>query len=248
MTIKKEYYDRLVSFRLRSFADRAMEISKDPAFDDLTFDEKLSVCIDAESDARWSRKITRRNREARFTYPSACIENIEYLPGRSLSRDSIARLATCDFILEKRNVIALSKTGCGKSFVIQAIGNAACRKGHTVRYVRHADLSKELNIARRVGDFYERMGAFAAVDLLIIDDLFLSEMSMMNTTDLFEIIEARMNKGSLVIASQLTPEEWHLRIDTKIIADALLDRVIHNSYLMKIEGPNMREYYSLKQD
>ena len=88
------------------------------------------------------------------------------------------------------------------------------------------------------------MDAFISVDLLILDDLFLSEMSMVNTTDLFEIIESRMVKGSLLIASQLTPEEWHLRIDTKIIADALLDRVIHNSYLMKIEGPNMIQLYN----
>jgi len=92
------------------------------------------------------------------------------------------------------------------------------------------------------------MEVFATLDLLIIDDLFLSEKSMLNTTVLLEIIEARMGKGSLVIASQLTSEEWYLRIDTKITADALLDRVIHNSYLIRIEGPNMREYYSLEKD
>jgi len=247
MVIEQEHYDKLVSFRLRTFADKANEILADPAFDDMTFAEKLAACIDAESDARWNRKITKRNREARFSHPGACVENIEYLPDRTLNKDTVARIATCAFIAENRNVIALSQTGCGKSFVIQAIGNAACRKGYTVRYIRHADLSKELNIARKSGDLYEKMEAFSSVDLLILDDLFLSEMSMVNTTDLFEIIESRMGKGSLVIASQLTPEEWHLRIDTKIIADALLDRVIHSSYVMKIEGPNMREHYSTKK-
>jgi DNA replication protein DnaC len=247
MTISQEHYDKLVGFRLRTFADKANEIAKDPAFDAMTFIEKLAVCIDAESDARWNRKITKRNREARFSHPGACVESIEYLPERNLNRDTVARIATCDFITERRNVIALSKTGGGKSFVIQAIGNAACRKGYTVRYIRHADLSKELSIARKNGSLYEKIDAFVSVDLLVLDDLFLSEMSMVSTTDLFEIIESRMGKGSLVIASQLTPEEWHLRIDTKIIADALLDRVVHNSYLVKIEGPNMREYYSTKK-
>ena len=246
-TFDQEHYEKLISFRLRTFADKANEIAKDPEFDHMTFGEKLACCIEAESDARWSRKIARRNKEARFSHPGACVESIEYLPDRSLNRDSVTRIATCDFITEHRNVIALSQTGCGKSFVIQAIGNAACRKGHTVRYIRHADLSKELNIARKNGSLYERMEAFVSVDLLILDDLFLSEMSMVSTTDLFEIVESRIGKGSLVIASQLTPEEWHLRIDTKIIADALLDRVVHNSYLLKIEGPNMREYYSIKK-
>lgn len=151
MTIEQEYYDRLVGFRLRTFADKANEIIKNPEFDHMTFVEKLEACIDAESDARLNRKIAKRNKEARFSHPNACIESIEYLPDRTLSRETIARMATCAFIAERRNVIALSKTGCGKSLIIQAIGNAACRKGHTVRYIRHADLSKELNIARKAG-------------------------------------------------------------------------------------------------
>jgi len=90
------------------------------------------------------------------------------------------------------------------------------------------------------------MAHFIGVDLLIIDDLFLSECSTQHVTDLFEIIESRMTKGSLLLSSQLHPEQWHLRIDTKIIADALLDRIIHRAYMIKLEGPNMREHYAKK--
>ena len=113
-TLNQEHYEKLIGFRLRTFADKANEIAMDPAFDDMTFGEKLTCCIEAESDARWSRKIARRNKEARFSLPGACVESIEYLPERSLNRDSVARIATCDFISERRNLIALSQTGCGK--------------------------------------------------------------------------------------------------------------------------------------
>lgn len=246
MMISDECYEKLVAFRTRTFADTAREIAGSAAYDDKTFAEKLEVCVEAEYDARWNRKVEKRNREARFSHPGACVETIEYLPERNLNRETVERIASCTFVKDRRNVIALSATGGGKSFLIQAIGNAACRRGYTVRYIRHADLCKELNIARMDGDLYDKMEALQSVELLILDDLFLSETSMTNTTDLFEIIESRIGKGSLVLASQLTPEEWHLRIDTKIIADALLDRVVHSSYVIKIDGPNMREYYAAK--
>jgi len=236
----------LYRFRIRAFADKALEIADDPAYDHLSFTEKIELCTEAESHVRAERKIARLNKQAKFTLPHACIENIEYLPKRSLRRDGIARLAAGRFIDDGINVIIVSATGSGKSYLCQALGNALCRAGRSVRYIRHADLCRELNVARNDGSLYRVMDHFIAVELLIIDDLFLSECSMQNTTDLFEIIEARMTRGSLMLSSQLAPEQWHLRIDTKIIADALLDRVIHNSHLIEIEGPNMREYYAKK--
>jgi len=244
MTITDEAYDRMVAIRIRAFADKAKEITDAGAYDDLTFSQKLELCVEAELDARFERRCAKRNREARFAEPAACIENVTYLPTRSLKRETLERYAGCSFITDARNIIVLSATGAGKSYISQAIGNAACRQSYSVRYVRHPDLNKELAIARRNGELYECMDRFIKCDLLILDDLFLAETSMKATTDLLEIVESRINRRSLILASQLTPEEWHLRIDTKIIADALLDRVVHNSYLLEITGPNMREYYS----
>jgi DNA replication protein DnaC len=240
-----EAFDKLVSFRVRAFAEKCREISEDPSHDSLGFLEKVSIAAEAEDMARHDRLVERRNKAARFPNPMACIEDIIYLPNRALSKDAVARMSSCEYIDAGRNVIVTSPTGAGKSYLVQALGNAACRLGHKVRYIRHADFCRDLNMARRIDGHYELMDEFEGSHLLILDDLFLEDSDMQNVTDLLEVITHRADaKASIMIASQLTPEQWHLRISTKIIADALLDRIVHNSYKFEIEGPNMREYCS----
>jgi len=245
VSFNEDTYKMLVSFRIRAFADECRRIAEDPTCDKLTFLEKVAQATAAEHHARADRRVAKYNKAAHFQNPMACVEDIAYLPNRSLSRDSIKRLEECRYIDDGHNIVVVSPTGAGKSFVIQALGNAACRRGHKVRYIRHADLCREMHIARKADEHFEAMAAFEEVDLLIIDDLFLEESDMVATTDLFEIVAHRDGaKRPLILASQLQPQEWHLRIDTKIIADALLDRVVHNSYRIDIEGPNMREYFA----
>ena len=241
-------YTALVSFRIRSFADACLAIAEDPTADKLSFLEKISLAVEAEVTTRHDRRVARCNKEARFLDPVACIEDITYLPNRTLSRDTIVRLATGDYIDAGHNIVVTSTTGCGKSYLICALGNAACRQGRSVRYIRHADLCRRLDIARRTEEHYEVIQEMQETTLLILDDLFLEEASMITTTDLFEIIAYReAARLPIIIASQLSYEQWHLRIDTKVIADALLDRVVHNSYTINIEGPNMREYFAAKK-
>jgi len=236
-------YDSLVSFRVRSFADKCVEIAEDPTCDGMGFLEKVALAVEAEGSARHDRRVARYNKEARFPNPMACVEDIIYLPNRTLSKEAVLRFHSCDYIRDGRNIIVTSPTGAGKSYLVQALGNSACRHGHKVRYVRHADLCRSLSIARKSDGHYDLMEAFEDTGLLVLDDLFLEESSMANITDLLEIVTHRADaKASIVIASQLEPEQWHLRIDTKIIADALLDRLVHNSYKIEIDGPNMREY------
>lgn len=236
-------YDKLVGFRIRSFADKCREISEDPLLDGLGFLDKVALAVEAEDAVRHDRRIARYNREAGFPNPMACVEDIIYLPNRSLSRDMAIRLGGCGYMEDGRNIIVMSPTGGGKSYFVQALGNSACRHGHRVRYIRHADLCRRMNVARKADEHYDLMEVFEGTGLLILDDLFLEESDMTNVTDLLEIVTHRVDaKASIVIATQLPPEQWHLRISTKIIADALLDRVVHNSHKIEIEGPNMREY------
>lgn len=238
-------YDKLVNFRVRAFADKCREISEDPGCDSMGFLEKVALATESEDEVRRNRRIAKHNKEARFSNPMACIEDITYLPNRSLQKDTVIRLERCGYIKDGHNIIVTSPTGAGKSFFVQALGNAACRHGYKVRYIRHADLCRKLSIARRGDRHYEVMEVFEETDLLILDDLFLEESDMTAVTDLLEIITHREAAGaSVVIASQLQPEEWHLRIDTKIIADALLDRIVNNAYKIEIDGPNMREYHA----
>jgi DNA replication protein DnaC len=244
-----ETYDKLVSFRVRAFADRCKEIAEDPEYDTMGFLEKIALAVETEDEIRRDRRIAKHNKEARFSNPMACVEDITYLPDRSLRKDTVLRFECCGYIKDGHNIIVTSPTGAGKSYFVQALGNAACRHGYKVRYIRHADLCRNLNVARRSDEHYEVMEVLEETDLLILDDLFLEESDMVNVTDLLEIITHREATGaSIIIASQLQPEEWHLRIDTKIIADALLDRMVHNAYKIEIDGPNMREYYAKVPD
>jgi len=236
-------YDKLVEFRVRAFADKCKEIAEDPSLDDLGFLDKVALATETEDRIRHDRRVEKRNKAARFSNPMACVEDIIYLPNRTLSKETVIRLANCEYIRNGHNVIVTSPTGAGKSYLVQALGNAACRRGHKVRYIRHADFCRDLNVARKLDEHYVLMEEFEESHLLILDDLFLEDSDMKNVTALLEVITHRADaKASIIIASQLTPEQWHLRIDTKIIADALLDRLVHNSYTIEIDGPNMREY------
>jgi DNA replication protein DnaC len=242
----EDAYGKLVKFRIRTFADRCVEIAADPNYDALGFLDKVALAVEAEDCIRHDRRVAKYNKDARFSNPMACVEEIIYLPNRTISKDAVLRLHRGDYISDGRNVIVTSPTGAGKSYLVQALGNSACRCGHKVRYIRHPDLCRCLNIARKNDGYYDLMETFEETGLLILDDLFLEESNATNVTDLLEIITHRVDaKASIIIASQLEPEQWHLRIDTKIIADALLDRLVHNSHNIEIDGPNMREYHAL---
>jgi len=215
----------------------------DEGMDSLTFEEKVGLCIEAERTAREDRKIQKAVRAARFKLPGACIEDIAYLPDRTLGRDRIARLASCAWIAANENLVILSESGGGKSYVAQALGNAACRKLLTVRYVRLNDMFRELNIARSEGALYDAIDAFSGPRLLILDDFLTTPIEdARNAIDLFEILERREGRGSTLIASQLEPESWYLRIEGELMADSILNRTATRARFIDLDGPNMRKY------
>ena len=244
--LTEEHFQTLAKrLKIKTFSDKLSEMCNDQkVYADKTFEEKMVILIDAEVEHRNNTYVGKMNKAARFANPAACIEDIIYLPNRSLDKDYLVRLAGGTYIAEHDHIVVICESGLGKSFVVQALGNAACRQMHSVRYVRHANLCAELNVARTVSAeaYYKAMGMFQAVDLLILDDFFTTPVSDQNIIDTFEIIEARVDKGSMVIASIIEPEEWHLRIPTKTVADSLLGRIIHRSCYIDIKGPNMRGY------
>jgi len=240
--ISEEQIQKLISFRVRAFAERLQELCADDGISDLSLEELFEELIETEEIARTNRKIAKLNRLAKFSMPEACMEDIIYLPERKLDKDCMKRLSAGRYIEECDHVAVISKTGCGKSYVIQALGNAACRQGHSVRYIRHADLCRELNTARVNGDYYDVLDSFRKVRLLILDDFFAEATSDTNITDIFEIIQAREDKGSLILASQAEPEQWHLQIKVKIKADAIIDRIVHRCKYIDLEDFNMRKY------
>jgi DNA replication protein DnaC len=245
--LTEEHFALFTKYRITAMGEKLREIIDDPGYDKLTFEEKIEAMIDAEIDARYNRKVEMLCRKAGFKQKDACIEKITYLEGRTLSKDRMLRFSECDWVNECDNVIILSPSGGGKSFVAQALGNAACRKEKKVFYRRLADLLRDLDVARIGGNYYEMMDQVTEVDLLILDDFFTTPVSERGIIDIFEIMEARENKGSTLLASQIDPSEWYLRIEAEVIADSILNRITKRARIIDIEGPNMREYITKKR-
>ena len=232
----------LAKWRAGAFGRKPREVCEDESHDDMTFEEKIEPCVDAEPEARGSRKTEKAVRSAKFKIKDACVEDIYYLPDRSLTRDRIARLASCAWVGARENLVVISESG-GKSYVAQAIGVSACRRLMSVRYARPDDMFRETDVARSEGRVYDALDRLSGPDLLMLDDFPATPVeSPPDAVDLFEIPEAREGRGSTPVASQPEPDQWYLRISSDLCADSILNRVVEHARFLDIKGPNMREH------
>jgi DNA replication protein DnaC len=206
----------------------------DKAVSELTYEERVGLMVDAEWTSRKSSRLDRLIRNAGFSMPEACVEDIEYHPDRELDKALITRLSTCNFVEEHHNVIILGATGSGKSYLSNAFGVTAARKFHTVRYVRLPDLLGELAIARAEGTYRKVMKQLKQIKLLILDEWLLYQLKEPEARDLLEITEARYKRASTIFCSQHDVGDWHQKIGESTIADAILDRIVHDSYRIVI--------------
>lgn len=250
MLLTEEHFELFKKFRVKAMGDKLREMVEDESYDELTFEQKMVLLVEAEDSARRSRKVAKLVKEAGFKDASACVEDVLYLPGRTLSKDRIARYAECAWVENCEVVVVIPKTGCGKSFLTQALGNAACRRLIPVRYTRLAGICDDLNRARAAADdsYFEKMDGYKSVDLLIIDDFMTTPITTQNSIDLFEIMEAREGRRATIIASQLEPNEWYLRIEGELMADSILNRIATGARFIDLEGPNMRDHLAKKKE
>lgn len=242
--LTEEHFDMFRQFRIKAMGDKLREMVDDHTWDNHTFEERMQILIETEAQARHSRKLDKLVRQARFKTPTACIEDIIYLPERVLSKDRINRYAQCEWITAAQNIVIIAKTRAGKSYLAQALGNAACRHLIPVRYTRLAGICEDLNRARAQGGttYWETMDTYKTIDLLIIDDFMTTPITTQNSVDLFEITEARESRRATLIASQLAPEQRYLRIEGELMADSISNRITTTARYIDLDGPNMREY------
>jgi DNA replication protein DnaC len=228
--------NKLNEMRLRAMADSLREQMKSPSFASLSFEERFGLIIDAEWSRRKSSQLDRLIRKATLKFPYACMEDIEYHADRRLDQTQLLRLSTSNYIHEKHNVIIMGASGAGKTFLGCALGIASCRNLYTTKYIRLPELLTDLAIARGDGTYKKVIAQYKKVSLLIFDEWLLVPLTMTESRDLLEIIEARHQHASTIFISQFAPAGWHEKIHEHTIADAILDRIVHSSYEILIDG------------
>ena len=207
--------------------------------DDYTLDQFVSMITDAEWDDRNNRKIERMIKNARFHY-KASIENIIYDEQRNIDRLKLLRLAECEYLDKNENLLITGSTGVGKSYIATALGYQACIQGYRVMYFNTTKLFSLLKIAKADGSYLKTLGKIERQNLIILDDFGLQPLDNQNRIALLEIIEDKINKGSIIVTSQVPVKGWYEIIGEKTIADAILDRLIHQSHRIELAGESMR--------
>lgn len=212
-----------------------------------TADELLAHLVEAEWDDRQNRRIDRSIFYARFRY-KASVENIHYHADRSIDRNQIMRLADCSFIGRYENLLITGSTGIGKSYVASAIGHQACIMGYRVLYASTPKLFAKLKMAKADGSYIKEIAKVERQQLLILDDFGIQPFDAHSRAALMEIIEDRHGKTSLIITSQLPVSKWYEVIGEKTIADAILDRIVHDAHRIELKGESMRKKRQLEPE
>lgn len=207
--------------------------------DNYTIDQFTSMMIDAEFDDRNNRKIDRAIKNARFHY-KASVESIVYETARNIDKTKLLRLAQCEFIDNCENVLITGSTGSGKSYLATALGYQACIEGYRVEYFNTTKLFSRLKLAKADGSYLKELARIQRHNLIILDDFGLQPLDNQNRIALLEIIEDRHNNGSVIVTSQIPVSGWYETIGEKTIADAILDRLIHQSHRIELMGESMR--------
>ncbi|WNR45237.1 IS21-like element helper ATPase IstB [Paenibacillus roseipurpureus] len=227
---------KLHEMRLATMADSYQNQLLDSNFQALSFEERFGLLVDLEWSRRKNNRLSSLIRKADFQQNNACIEDVEYHADRKLDRTQILRLATGAYIQDKLIIIIMGASGAGKTYLACAFGIAACRNFYPVKYIRLPELLNELAVARGEGIYQRVMKTYKKIPLLILDEWLLVSLKESEARDLLEIVEARHEKGSTIFCSQFTPAGWHGKIGENTLADAILDRIVHSSYTITIEG------------
>jgi DNA replication protein DnaC len=232
--------DRLAALRLRAMADAYRAQLHDPTMMALSFDERLALLVEAEHLARQHRLLDRRLKEANLRIPQACLEDVRSDAGRGVERRLLRQLATGQWIAGHQHILITGPTGVGKTYLACALAQLACRQGYRVLYRRLPRLFDELMLARADGSYATLMSRFARADVLVLDDWGLSVLKDSQRQDVLEILEDRDAARSTIITSQLARADWHLALGEPTIADAIIDRLIHNAHEFALTGPSQR--------
>ncbi|HXY42844.1 MAG TPA: IS21-like element helper ATPase IstB [Acidimicrobiales bacterium] len=232
---------KLEALGLQAMADGLTEQLATPGtYEELSFSDRLGLLVDREADARDSRRLQRRLKEAKLRYP-ASVEDVDFRAPRGLDRSVVLSLAEARFVAARQNLVITGATGCGKSFLACAFANAALRQGHTALYLRTPRLLDDLSLGRADGRYARLLASLARVSLLVLDDFLITPAGVEACRDLLEVVEDRSQLRSTIVVSQLPPERWHSAMSDPTLAEAVLDRLLQSSHRIAMKGQSMRK-------
>ena len=229
--------EKLLNLKLYGMAKSV----EDELYSDLTFEDRLNLLLDKEITFRQDKQLRMLLSKAKLKYNNACIEETDFKAQRGLSKSQLLELSSNDWIKKNRNIIVTGPTGAGKTYLACALGNSACRGGVSSLYIRLPRLLQEMKISRADGSYIKLLNKLSKVRLLIIDDWGINLLDEMQRRDLLEIFEDRHQLRSTIITAQVPADKWHEVIGEPTIADAILDRIVHNAYQIKLTGESMRK-------
>jgi len=238
--LTEQTFQLLSSMRMLGFARALRQQLEGDGYDQLAFEERVAMLVDTEHADRESRKLTRRLQQAKLR-EKACLEDIDYRHARGLDKATVRRLATCKWVDKHQNVILTGPTGVGKTYIACALADQVCREGMSAIYRRMPRLLHELLVARADGSYSKLLARLAKADVLVLDDWGIAPLTDQERRDVLEVFEDRHGARATVIATQLPVDAWHGYIAEPTIADAILDRLVHNAHRLDLSGGSMRK-------
>ena len=238
--LKHPTVDKLLEMKLTGMLSALQQQIDMPELQSLTFEDRLGLLIDAEFSERETTQLSKRLKAAKLRQ-TACLEDLDFKPGRGLDKLLIGQLAECDWIKKNMNIMIVGPTGVGKSYASCALGQKAYRSGNTVANFHAPRFLQELTIARLGGTYERFLKRLQTFKVLVLDDFALVPITEEQCRDMLEVADDRSGRGSFIMSSQLPVDSWHQTFANSTLADAILDRVVHGSYRINLTGPSRRK-------
>ena len=238
--INQTLMDKLLQLRLPAFREGLREQVSNPQYAPLSFEDRLLLLVDLECNRRLEHRTQRRLKLAGFPMQAA-VEDLDLSPERGLERRLVLELAQCTWVDKALNILVLGATGTGKSYLASSLGVAACRLGYSARYFHMSRFLFVLQHARQDGSYLTLLRSLSRTEVLILDDWMRDPVPLSAAQDLLEILEDRFNRSATIIASQVPISDWHARFPDPTLADAILDRIVHNAYRLSLLGASQRK-------
>ena len=236
--------EKLRSMKLPAMAAEYLRQTETPDMSALDFDERVGMMTDAEWLSRENNRIKKLTREAKLRFSTACFADVDYRPSRKLDRALIARLTDFAWVRDAKNLIITGATGTGKTWLGCAFGAEACLKGIKTTFYRINRLLNELTVANGSGNLIKALTKLKKTDVLILDDWGMTTLNPLESRFMLEIFEDRYGEQATIISSQLPVSKWHDLFEDSTVADAVLDRLVHNAYRIELQGPSLRPMFN----